>query len=179
LTIIYGKEYSVVAVPFSLLCVYVVLLMQGSIFTSLFFSTGQPGKNRTFVVVRCLLLVSLIYPAIKFFGLTGAAGVILLASFIALCLQITMVHRTIGLNIFDYVISWLTGLVLAIPVAIIVVAVRILMPGSRIYFLAGLLSLIVVWFIGLFLIFPDRRKHYQSSDTTITELAGGEYAKDI
>lgn len=179
LTIIYGEKYSAVAVPFSLLCVYVGLLIQGGIFTSLFFSIGQPGKNRAFVVVRCLVLVSLIYPAIKFFGLTGAAAVILLANIIAMCLQLIVIHKAIGLSIFNYATSWLTGLVLAIPVATIVVVARILMSDSRTYFSAGLLSLVVICFVGLFLIFSDRQKRYQSSDITITELADGKGATGV
>lgn len=152
LTIIYGAEYSAVAVPFCLLCIYVALLIQGSIFTNVFFGIGQPAKNRAYVGLRALVLVVLIYPAIKFFGLTGAAAVLVLASFIALCLQLTVVRKAIGLNILDYATSWLPGLVLAIPVSAVVVIVRNLKPNSpMMYFTVGLLSWIVFCGLGLLL----------------------------
>jgi O-antigen/teichoic acid export membrane protein len=152
LTIVYGAEYSAVAVPFGLLCVYVVLLMQGSIFTSMFFGIGQPSKNRAFVGLRALVLVVLIYPGIKLFGLTGAAAVVVLASFIALCLQLTVIRKTIGLNIFDYATSWLPGLVLAVPVLVIIVVIRGLKPGCpMVHLTIGLLSCIVICGLGLLL----------------------------
>jgi PST family polysaccharide transporter/lipopolysaccharide exporter len=152
LAFVYGAEYSTVAVPFGLLCVYVVLLTQGSIFTSLFFGIGQPSKNRAFVGLRALVLVVLIYPGIKFFGLTGAAAVIVLASFAAMCLQLTVIHKMIGLHIFDYTISWLPGLVLAIPVSAIIVIIRGLQPGyPKMHLTIGALSCVVVCMTGLFL----------------------------
>jgi O-antigen/teichoic acid export membrane protein len=152
LTIIYGAEYSAVAVPFGLLCIYVVLLIQGAVFTSVFFGIGQPDKNRAYVGLRALVLVALIYPGIKFFGLTGAAAVLVLASFTAMCLQLTVIRKTIGLNIFDYATSWLPGLVLAIPVSAVVVIVRNLKPNSpMLYFTVGLLSWIVFCGLGLLL----------------------------
>ena len=163
---IYGEEYSAIAVPFGLLCVYVVLLIQGTIFTSLFFGIGQPSKNRAFAVVRCLVLILLIYPGIRFFGLTGAAAVILLASFIAISMQLVVIRKAIGLNIFDYVISWLPGIIMAIPVLIIVVVVRVLNPQYPIAHLAvGAMSCIVICLSGLFLLrhFERQSRHLPGS----------------
>jgi O-antigen/teichoic acid export membrane protein len=160
LTFVYGAEYSAVAVPFGLLCVYVVLLMQGSIFTNVFFGIGQPAKNRAFVGLRALVLILLIYPGIKFFGLTGAVAVMALASFTALCLQLIMIRKTIGLNIFNYAISWLPGLVLAVPILVTIVVVQRLMPGCpMVHLTIGLLSWIIICGIGLSLHkFFDRRQ---------------------
>jgi len=164
LALVYGAEYSAVAVPFGLLCVYVVLLTLGSIFTNLFFGIGQPARNRAFVGLRALVLVALIYPGIKLFGLTGAAAVVVLACFIALCLQLTVVRKAIGLNIFDYVTSCMPGLALAIPVSAVVVIVRNLKPNSpMVYFTAGLLSWIVFCGLGLLLRnYFDRRQQESS-----------------
>jgi O-antigen/teichoic acid export membrane protein len=153
LTIIYGAEYSAVAVPFGLLCVCVLLLIQGGIFANVFFGIGQPGKHRLFVGLRALILILLIYPSIKFFGLTGAAAVVVLANFIALFLQVTVACKTIGLSVLDYTISWLLGLAFAIPVLAVVVFVRWLKPDLPIvYFAIGLLSCIVVCLAGLVLL---------------------------
>ena len=121
LTFVFGAEYSAVGVPFGLLCVYVVLLIQSTVFATVLLGIGQPGKHRAFVGVRALILVVFIYPAIKLFGLTGAAAVVMLASLLALCLQVFVLRKVIGLRIFDYIISWVPGVVAALPVLAIVV----------------------------------------------------------
>lgn len=166
LTFVFGAEYSAVAVPFGLLCLYILLLIQGTVLGNVFFGIGQPGKHRTFVGLRAAILAALIYPAIKSFGLTGAAAVVLLASFVAMCVQVTVVRKTIGLNIYDYAVSWSPGLALAIPVLAIVVAVRALKPGMPMVHLAMgvlVLSCIFISVIGLLLFkcFDKPEQHEQ------------------
>jgi len=175
LTFVYGAEYSAVAVSFGLLCVYVVLLIQGAVFTNVYFGIGQPGKNRAFVGLRALVLVVFIYPAIRLFGLTGAAAVVVLASFAALCLQITVVSRTIGLNILDYALSWLPGLILAVPVLAVIVLVRWLKPDQPLVYLTiGFLSCIVVCLTGLFLLrlFDRSGRHLPRSIASVGFTSG-------
>jgi O-antigen/teichoic acid export membrane protein len=150
LSIAYRPEYSVVAIPFCLLCLYVLFLTQAVTLGSVFFGIGQPEKHRIFVGFRALILIVLIYPAVKLFGLTGAAATLLLAGFGSLCVQVLAVHRVIGLKIRAYVISWLPGLVLAIPVLVSVLVAQSLKPGCAMLHLAvGTLSCIVVCVAGL------------------------------
>jgi len=153
LSVVYIPEYSLVAVPFGMLCIYSLLLVQGTILVSLVFAVGQPEKNRIFVGLRALILAVLIYPGIKFFGLTGAAVVLLLASFIALCLQVTILRKIIGLRFYDYAISWLPGLAMAVPVLVIVELSRFLKPDLPVLHLAvGALSYMVICLAGVFLL---------------------------
>ena len=163
LSIVYGAQYSAVAVPFSLLCIYALLLIIGTILGNLFFGIGQPAKHRTFVAVRVLILGVLIFPAIKLFGLTGAATTLLLASFIALCAQVLVLHRVIGLRVRDYVMSWVHGAVLAIPVLAVIVVVRGFMPDSpMVHLTVGVLSCIIVFGLGLLLPkFLDKRQRHE------------------
>jgi len=177
LTFVYPPEYAAVAVPFGLLCVYVLLLIQGTVLATVFFGIGQPGKHRAFVGLRAIILVVFIYPAIKLFGLTGAAMVMLFASLIALCMQVFVIHKTIGLNIFDYAISWLPGLALAVPVLSVIVVVRGLTPDSpMVHLTVGTLSWVVICGLGLLLPkFFDKR--HQSVVASAVELARGEEAE--
>lgn len=179
LTFVFGAQYSAVAVPFALLCVYILLLVQGSILGAVFFGIGQPGKHRAFVGLRALILVVLIYPGIKLFGLTGAAAVVLLASFVATCLQVTVIRKTIGLNIFGYAISWLPGLALAAPVSAVVVVVRYLTPDSpMVHLTVGVLLCIIVCVLGVVLpkLFDSRRLHEQVGASAV-DLVRGEDAE--
>jgi len=119
LSLVYGEQYSVVAVSFSLLCIYVILIIQGTIFANLFLGLGHPAKHRIFVGSCVLILIVLIYPAVRLFDLTGAASVVLLANFIALCLQVIVIHKLIGLKIGDYLYSLLPGMTLSLIVVIL------------------------------------------------------------
>jgi len=176
LTFVFGPEYSAVAVAFGLLCVYVLLLIQGTVLATVFFGIGQPGKHRTFTGLRALILVVLIYPSIKLFGLTGAAAIVVLASFVAMCVQVIVIRKTIGLNIFDYAISWVPGLVLAVPVLAVVVVVRELTPDLPMLHLSiGALSCIIVCGLGLLLPkFLDRRQRHKQVRVSAVELLRGE-----
>ncbi|UCE98812.1 MAG: oligosaccharide flippase family protein [Planctomycetota bacterium] len=129
LSLVFGEQYSAVAVPFSLLCIYALLLIIGTILGNVLFSIGQPAKHRLFVGLRALILIVFIYPAVRLFGLTGAAAIVLLASFIAMCAQVVVMHKTIQLKIFDYVISWIPGLALALPVLVIIWLLQYFSPG--------------------------------------------------
>lgn len=177
LTFVFGVEYSAVAVPFGLLCLYILLLIQGSILGAVFFGIGQPAKHRAFVGLRALILVVLIYPGIKFFGLTGAAAVVVLTSFVAMCMQVIVIRKTIGLNIFYYAISWLPGLALAAPVSAVIIIARGLKPDSPMLHLTiGCLSCLIVCVTGLMLPkFFDKRR--QSVGASTAALARGQEAQ--
>jgi len=181
LTFVYGAEYSAVAVPFGLLCVYVVLLIQGNTLAGIFLGIGQPAKNRAFVGLRALVLVVLIYPGIKLFGLTGAAAVVVLASFTAMCLQLAAIHKTIGLNIFNYATSWLPGLVLAVPILVTIVVVQRLKPGCpTVHLSVGALSCIVVCLTGLlWLRHFGRADRHPPGNTVSVEFANQRDAQHV
>ncbi|MHC4213271.1 MAG: oligosaccharide flippase family protein [Planctomycetota bacterium] len=113
LSIIYGSRYGVVAVPFALLCIHVLVRIQGSILSQIYFAIGKPNLHRRFVMLRLAILVCLMYPAIKQFGLVGSAAVVLLANSVGLCMQVVWMHKSIGLRFGRYAFCWVPGLKLA------------------------------------------------------------------
>jgi len=149
LGIIWGAQFSAAATQFRLLCCYVLVLIEGNVLASIFFGIGRPDKHRFFVGLRVLVMVLLIYPAIKLYGLNGAAAVVLLANLVAICLQVVVVHKTIGLNIFNYIVSWLPGLIMAVPVLAVTVFIRVLKPESQMLQLWIGVGVLLCTFIGL------------------------------
>ena len=119
LAFVYGSEYGTVWLAFGALCISVTFLIQGGIIGSVFFGIGQPEKHRAFVASRALVLLVLIYPATKLYDVSGAAVAVLAACSVALCMQVIMARRTIGLRLRDYLTVWLPGLFVAIPVGLI------------------------------------------------------------
>ena len=149
LTLVYKPEYAKVVIPFSLLAVYAMLQLQAVLMGKLFFGIGKPEKHRSFVGLRAVLLLLLIYPAIKYLGLTGAAGVLVFANFTALCLQVVVLHKAIGLNIVDYALSWVLGILMAVPVVAIVWLMQSFKPEMPFLSLLGgslmCLAVYIVW----------------------------------
>jgi len=151
LDLVYPAEYSAVAVPFGFMCVYIIMRIQSAVLANMFFGIGQPGKHRTFTLVRAIVLVTLIYPVVRLFGLTGAAATVLLANVIALCLQVVVAKKAIGLSITKYAMSWLPGLALAGPIVFVTLVMKNLIPDKpMLYLAAGMFSCVVFCLGGLF-----------------------------
>lgn len=137
LSIVYGPDFSLVAISFAFLCLYVILQLQGSILSSVLFAIGMPAKHRLFLSVRVVLLLLSIYPSIKFAGMSGAAFSVFLATAIALSFQLMVIRKTIGLSIRRYLLSWLHGIAVSVIVFLIVVVLRVTVSAN------GLFNLIV------------------------------------
>jgi hypothetical protein len=100
------------------------------IFANLIIALGWPAKLRLCVGLRALLLVLFIYPAVKSYGMAGAAGLLAAANLLTLGSQILMVRKQIGLRIFDYLSGWKGGVVCSIGVFILIFAIEVLLPGE-------------------------------------------------
>jgi O-antigen/teichoic acid export membrane protein len=107
LTVIYGAQYSVVAVPFALLCFAMLFYIQGYVSSSLYFAVGQPHLQRRSLMLLLFFILSLLYPGIKLFGLAGAAGVLLFSHSMVVFMQIIWMKDIIGLRFKDYVACWM------------------------------------------------------------------------
>jgi PST family polysaccharide transporter/lipopolysaccharide exporter len=106
LSVIYGAQYSVVSVPFALLCFAMLFYVQAVVLSQIYMGIGMPHLHRRYVILLAGLIISLIYPGIKFFGLAGAAGVLLFSHCIAVFMQIIWMKRVIGIRFKDYIYCW-------------------------------------------------------------------------
>jgi len=175
LKIIYPDEYVEVAIAFGILCICTLFLIQGVIMTSMFFGIGHPGKHRAFVGLRAFILLVLIYPAVKVFGLNGAACSVLIANIFALSLQVVIVSRAVNLKISDYILSWFPGVGLSAVVLLAVLLVRVLKPGCPVLDLSiGLVSLSVC----ITAVFFNRRKIFSFIETKATSVPAVEVGSE-
>jgi O-antigen/teichoic acid export membrane protein len=107
LSIVYGAKYSVVSVPFALLCFAMLFYVQAIVLSSVYFAVGQLHLHRRYLILLLFLMLSLIYPGIKLFGLAGAAGVLLFSHTIAVFMQVVWMKKVIGLRFLDYMFCWI------------------------------------------------------------------------
>jgi len=163
LSIVYGLIYATVAMPFGLLCIYVLLRTQASILSQVYFAIGKPHLHRRFVVLRLAILACLIYPGAVLFGLVGAAAVVLLANLVGLCMQVIWMKKPIGLRFVEYARCWIPGLGLAAMVLAPVALLRFFGNQSLVLnIVVGGLACSAACFIGLVLLLRRGETHIVS-----------------
>ena len=118
LTIAYGPQYGTAALPFGLLCVSGLILLNSSFIMNMYIAIGKPNIHRTASFARTALLVIMIYPAVKHFGLTGAAVSILTAMVLLLSIQLIYLRKMMGIQYRDYIKSWANGITFSLIVII-------------------------------------------------------------
>lgn len=79
LTLVYGSEYAVVSLAFSILCARVAVTVTGITLAQLYFATARPELNRTASLIRMVTVVALVYPFSLWWGAAGAALAALVA----------------------------------------------------------------------------------------------------
>ncbi|MDA8089037.1 MAG: oligosaccharide flippase family protein [Nitrospiraceae bacterium] len=73
LTVVYGPQYATVAIPFAILLAATLFRTAATPISNVYFAIGKPQLQRFFLIIRAALMIVIIYPAVRFFGLTGAA----------------------------------------------------------------------------------------------------------
>ena len=130
---------------------------------NMYIAIGKPNIHRTASFARTALLIIIIYPAVKHFGLTGAAFSILTAMGLLLSIQVAYLKKMMGIQYRDYIKSWANGIALSFIVII---------PGSLLKMLAtpetlrdlliGILLFLSAWGFGISKVvrFYTGRTHY-------------------
>ena len=157
LSVVYGSQYAQVSVPFSLLCLWGLVCTQGIVVSSILIGVGLPHLHRRAVALRAVILIGLIYPAIIFWGLSGAAIAVLTAYSVALVVPFVWMRRLINLKFNEYALSWLPGL----ATSLIVIAPTILLTclrqtGPVLSMAVGVVSCLGAWSVGLLLLQHSR-----------------------
>ncbi|KKQ26769.1 MAG: Membrane protein involved in the export of O-antigen and teichoic acid [Candidatus Magasanikbacteria bacterium GW2011_GWC2_37_14] len=119
LTIIYGHEYVSVAIPFAILLGSTILRAASNPIANVYLAVGQPQLQRYFTGIRAVLMTLMIYPAVKLFGLTGAASAGLIAMIFGYIVQIVRVQAVTNLDTVKYGMIFLHGLLLSLLVIIV------------------------------------------------------------
>ncbi len=134
----YGSKYTAVALACAILAFRILLRTEAIVLASIYLATGKPHLHRFFVILRAIIIAGLIYPSILYFGLLGAASVVVLGNSVALLAQIFWCRRIIELDFFEYIKCYVPGILVSIPGMI----TAILLP------VVGVESSIIVLFIS-------------------------------
>ena len=116
LALFYGRSYSAVGVPFAIIFSTALLRTCGVPMVAVYLALGKPGLHRLFTAIRAALILALIYPAIKWLGLEGAALAGLVAMAISYIFQALRLRRVTGLEMKRYFVIFIKAVLFATPV---------------------------------------------------------------
>ncbi len=119
LTIVYGPVYAAASLPFAILLASTLLRSAGSPIANIYLAIGQPGLHRLFLIIRAAIMLLLIYPAVRFFGLAGAAAAGFLAEFVGYFFQVMRMRGLIVLDTRRYGAVYLHALGISMIVFIV------------------------------------------------------------
>jgi O-antigen/teichoic acid export membrane protein len=150
LSLFYGNIYATMAVPFGILCVYSFVYLCTTIIMSGFISIGKPNLQRVAAIVRTLLFLIIIYPAVKIFGLSGAAASLLIASIVSLVVQQHYLNKIMTVKPEEYCGAWVLGAQISLIVIIPGIMLRLALDSYNVTAVAGgAILCILSWGVGL------------------------------
>ena len=153
LLLAYGPRYVVMAIPFVVLCLEIVVRNQAVSLAGLYLAVGQPHLQRRFAIIRAVAIIGLMYPAAVRFGPIGAAVVIVLSNIAVLFLQVLKAREVIDLNLSRYLRSYVPGLQMALPIIMTFGLLWLIEIDSPVLVLSiGISVLIAALVIGAFIL---------------------------
>lgn len=102
LSLIYGMKYGAVSIPFAIIFTNALMRTVSVPIATVYISIGQPKLHRLFTGIRTVIIVALIWPAIMYFGLIGAATSGLIAMLVGNIIQATRMNKITGLSLRQY-----------------------------------------------------------------------------
>jgi len=153
LNLAYGFRYTTVTFVCAVLTFRILLRTEATVFSSIYIAVGKPHLHRLIVLLRAVIIVGFIYPSILYFGLIGAAAVVVLGNFVALLAQIFWCKKIIDLKPHKYIECYVPGILVSLPGTITAIFLPILGVESSITVLFIAAAVFAVSFmLGIFLL---------------------------
>jgi len=102
LTIAYGPRYGVASAALGLACLSSLFNILNNQITQAFYAKGTPQLHRRSVALMAGVVVVLVYPMSKMFGLWGAQLACLIAIVMGYLLQVERIRKVTGMKISEY-----------------------------------------------------------------------------
>lgn len=119
LTIMYTQKYAEAAIPFSILFTIKMITNFGMPIVSIYISLGRPELHRLFALLRAVIVMIIIYPMVKFFGMTGASASLLFSLAVAYIFQMVKLSSITKVDIAGYFKIFLNAFIISIPIIIV------------------------------------------------------------
>jgi lipopolysaccharide exporter len=109
-SVVYGSAYSQGAISFGILCIMNMILTFSALIMLFYMGIGRPDIHRNAALIRTVMLLFLIYPATKYFGLPGAATSVLFGMITSWSVQVIYLKRLMSIESLRYYKAFATGI---------------------------------------------------------------------
>ena len=125
LMIVYGPRYGAASTALILTCaVALVNLLNGQL-TTVFYARALPQLHRTCVLIMAIMMIVLMYPFAKWFGLVGGPMACLASVLVGFLFQLVRVRDLIGLDLSSYAKPTLSAVGISLSVVAVCLAAKI------------------------------------------------------
>lgn len=135
--LVYGSAYAVAALPFALVFAAEMIRTLGVPIATIYIMSGKPQLHRRFTIIRAVTILGLLYPAVKFFGLAGAAAAGLTAVIVGHYFQVRRLVSFTNLQIFPYLAIHVRAVVASVIIVAFWFAGRAFLPTQGVVQLAA------------------------------------------
>ena len=119
LTLVYGQRYSLAAAALILAACASFINILNVQLTLMFYAKGMPGLHRRSVAAMAVVVVVLIYPMARWFGIWGGQLACLIAVVVGYLLQVERIRKVTGLRLSEYWKNFLTPAVASLVIVAI------------------------------------------------------------
>jgi PST family polysaccharide transporter len=150
LQLVYGSRYSAAAIPLVIASLVALLNLLNGQITSIFFAKGMPQLHRRSVVIMAIVMIVLIYPFVRWFGLSGGQLAALVSIIAGFLFQVERVNKLTDLNVIDFGKLFLVAVGVSLGVAVVCIGARTFIEVAHPIpnILVGLLGCIIAYGIS-------------------------------
>jgi lipopolysaccharide exporter len=160
LTLAYGARYSIGAAALTAAAAVAILNLANGQLTTVFYASGIPQMHRKCVAIMAGIMIVMIYPAIRIFGILGGQLGCLLAISIGFLFQVFRIHRLTGLNLSEYGNIFLKSALISLTVLAVCIGARLFLAANRPFpnVMFGALGCLLAYGLSTMLLLRSRRR---------------------
>lgn len=164
LTVLYGSRYGAAAGALTLAACVALLNLANAQITTIFYAKGVPGLHRRCVAIMAVMMIVLIYPFAKWFGILGGQYACLLSIAVGYLFQIERIRKVSGLDLSRYKNSLLISGGICVGVFAACLAARefggLTQPFANVAI--GVLGTLIAYGIAYMVVFGGTRSRMES-----------------
>jgi O-antigen/teichoic acid export membrane protein len=165
LGLVYGQAYAAASSALVVAAFVAILNVANAQITTVFYAKGLPQLHRRCVVIMAILMILLIYPFAKQFGLVGGQLACLISIIAGYSFQIERIRKITQLNLARYWrISLVSGIISLCAIAFFLFAKAVGSLSRPIpILLSGVTACLVAYGLGFAIILRDRKSQTESA----------------
>jgi O-antigen/teichoic acid export membrane protein len=157
LALVYGPMYTEAALAFAIIFAAWLFRFCSIPIAQLYFALGHPELHRLFTAIRTGVIICIIYPAVKLYGLNGAAIAGMVSMLIGYIFQVIRLKEMTHLNLWEYMLVFIKAIGISTCVVLVWAITRTLLPTQPVIgMLPGLLGCLFTY--GLMILTMNKFK---------------------